>query len=133
LSSFAEFGRFPSCLVRASRYIKEHSQSGDLIQDSSDDRNLLVGALAERQDFAVRWMYGQVLNGPKGLQERLDDLASFRTTTDESELMAFAKKNRIAWYLLRPETDVFWPLDFQQKFAFECGGYRVYQFPASSS
>jgi hypothetical protein len=31
-TSFEEFARFPSCLVRAAQYLREHSHSGDVIQ-----------------------------------------------------------------------------------------------------
>jgi hypothetical protein len=124
--SFTEFGRFPTCLVSASHYIREHSRNGDVIQDSANDPNLVVGALAERQDFAVN-------DARKGLKERLDDLASFKTMTSETDLMAFAVKNKIAWYLLRPETKVSWPTGFLENFAFDCDGYRVYRFPTSPS
>jgi hypothetical protein len=58
-ASFEEFARFPSCLVRAAQYLREHSHSGDVIQDSENDRNLLFGALAERPEFAVDWMFGE--------------------------------------------------------------------------
>ncbi|HET6266914.1 MAG TPA: hypothetical protein VFG11_04285 [Acidobacteriota bacterium] len=126
-SSFTEFGRFPTCLVSASHYIKEHSRSGEVIQDSANDPNLLVGALAERQDFAVG---EKGLKSHKGLNDRLDDLASFKAIIDETNLMAFAVDNKIAWYLLRPETKVSWPAAFLQKYAYSCDGYRVYQFPA---
>jgi hypothetical protein len=122
-SVFTEFGRFPTCLVNASHYIRENSRSGDVIQDSANDQNLLVGALAERQDFALGWT-----SPTKGLKERLDELASFKTMTEETDLIAFAINNDIAWYLLRPETKVFWPVGFLDNFVFDCDGYRVYRF-----
>jgi hypothetical protein len=163
-NNFTEFNRFPTCLVRASHYLREHSRSGDVIQDSVNDRNLLVGALAERQGFAVDWggwsHSGDVIQdsandqnllvgtlakrqdlvvdggvGKKGLRERLKerlvDLAVFKTMTSETDLMAFAVKNKIAWYLLRPSTKVSWPVGFLENFAFDCEGYRVYRFPTS--
>jgi hypothetical protein len=127
---FTEFSRFPTCLVNASHYLREHSRSSDVIQDSANDQNLLVGALAERQDFAVDWMFGR---SRKGLKERLDDLASFKTMTSETDLVVFAVKSKIAWYLLRPETKVSWPVGFLGNFAFDCNGYRIYRFPTSPS
>jgi hypothetical protein len=123
---FASFPAFPSCLVRAARYIGQHSQSGDVIQDSENDPHMLVGALAEREEFADDWIFGTRSNG---LNERINDVAAFKATTSEADLLAFAIKNKIGWYLLRPESTVHWAEYFQEKSVFDCDGYRVYRFP----
>lgn len=122
-AKFTEFGAFPACLIQASHYIGEHSRSGDLIQDSGNDRNMLVGALAERQEYAVDWMFGANM---KELRKRFDGLGSFKAMSDEADLLAFAHQNKIRWYLLRPESVVSWPATFRARSAFDCGGYRVY-------
>jgi hypothetical protein len=122
---FASFPAFPSCLVRAARYIGQHSQSGDVIQDSENDPHMLVGALAEREEFADDWIFGTRSNG---LKERINDVATFKATTREADLRAFAIKNKIGWYLLRPESTVRWPEYFRETSVFDCGGYRVYRF-----
>ena len=128
-NKFASFPSLPSCLVRAARYIGRHSQSGDIIQDSENDPHMLVGALAEREEFAADWILD---TRPKGLKERIDDLTSFKATTSEAGLVAFASRNKIAWYLLRPETKVSWPESFRSESSFDCGGYRIYHFIRSS-
>jgi hypothetical protein len=126
--SFAEFSGFPACLVDAADYIRRHSRTNDVIQDSTNDKNLMVGALSERQDFAVDVGVASNRN-PQGIEERLDGLVSFKLLSNEADVMSFAAKNKIAWYLLRPETTVSWPFELRERFAFDCGGYRVYQFP----
>jgi hypothetical protein len=126
LDQFASFPSSPSCLVRAARYIRQHSQSGDMIQDSENDPHMLVGALTERQEFADDWIFGKRL---KGLKERISDLGSFKATTSEADLVAFAKNNKIRWYLLRPESKMQCPEYFREKSVFDCDGYRVYRFP----
>src|SRR5208283_2770162 len=126
VDQFASFPSSPSCLVRAARYISQHSQSEDVIQDSENDPHMLVGALAERQEFADDWIFGKRL---KGLKDRISDLASFKATDSEADLVAFARKNEIRWYLLRPESKVHWPEYFLEKSVFDCDGYRVYRFP----
>ena len=128
LDQFAGPPSFPSCLVRAAQYIGQHSQSGDVIQDSENDPHMLVGALAERQEFAEDWI---VEERSKRLKERIDDLTSFKATVSEPSLLAFASTNKIAWYLLRPETKVSWPESFRRNFSFDCDGYRVYHFTQS--
>src|SRR5271165_572966 len=129
LDNFASFPSFPSCLVRAAKYIGQHSQSGDIIQDSENDTYMLVGALAERQEFAEDWI---VEERSKRLKERIDDLTSFKATVSEPSLLAFASTNKIAWYLLRPETKVSWPESFRRNFSFDCDGYRVYHLTQST-
>jgi len=126
LDKFASFPSFPSCLVRAAKYIGHHSQTGDVIQDSENDAHMLVEALAERQEFAEDWI---VEERSKRLKERIDDLTSFKATTSEAGVLAFASTNKIAWYLLRPETKVSWPKSLREKTVFDCDGYRVYRFP----
>jgi hypothetical protein len=126
LDKFASFPSFPSCLVRAAKYIGQHSQTGEVIQDSENDVHMLVEALAERQEFAEDWI---VEERSKRLTERIDDLTSFKATTSEASLLAFASTNQIVWYLLRPETKVSWPESFRERSVFDCDGYRVYRFP----
>jgi hypothetical protein len=126
-ASFDEFGRFPTCLVRAARYIQQHSQDGEVIQDSENDQNMLVGALAERQEFAVNWRMSR--KGSEPLRERLDEAASFKTVSGETSLLAVAKKDNISWYLLRPEAKLLWPESVLRNLSFDCNGYRVYHFP----
>jgi hypothetical protein len=122
---YASFPSASSCLVRAALYIRQHSQSGDVIQDSENDPHMLVGALAERQEFADDWVFGK---RSKGLEHRLSDLGWFKATANEADLVAYATKNKIRWYLLRPESKVDWPERFQAKSLFDCDGYRVYHF-----
>ena len=129
LDQLASFPSFPSCLVRAALYIRQHSQSEDVIQDSENDPYMLVGALAERQEFADNWIFRKRL---KGLEERLSDLSAFKATANEADLVAFATKNKIRWYLLRPQSEVHWPEHFQAKSLFDCDGYRVYHFQSLS-
>jgi hypothetical protein len=128
-ASFHEFASFPSCLVRAAQYIRRHSQSGDVIQDSKNDTHMLVGALAERDEFANDWISDV---SSKELKGRLSGIGAFNAATSEASLTAFASTNKIAWQLLRPESRVSWPESKRRNFSFDCDGYRVYHFPKSS-
>jgi hypothetical protein len=53
LESYRKFNSVPSGLVKASLYIRKHSEITDLIQDSENDPRWVVTALAERQAFAA--------------------------------------------------------------------------------
>jgi hypothetical protein len=66
------------------------------------------------------------------LKERLKDLDGFKTSSNEADLTAFVRENKIAWYVLRPEAKVSWPESFRKNFVFDCDKYRVYRFPVSS-
>jgi hypothetical protein len=127
-AGFDEFASFPSCLINAAQYIREQSQPGNVIQDSENDAQMFVGAFAEREEFADNWIFGEIFKGT-ALKERINDLRSFKEITNQADLLAFARKNKISWYLLRPETKVSWPKSFLSTFSFDCDGYRVYRFP----
>lgn len=127
--SFAEFGAVPSCLVKASLYIREHSPAGDVVQDSKNDSNLLVSALAERQAYAVNFMFGAPRSGE--LPTRLEAVEAFRRIPVAEEIAEFARRHRISWYLLRPDSTVAWPAQLLDNPAFRCDGYRVYRFETS--
>lgn len=126
--SFAESGSFPTCLVAASRYIREHSHPDDIVQDSQNDSKLMVSALAERQVFAISYFHAPRPSGE--MLERLEDLATFRKITDAAEVAEFARRRHISWYVLRPDSEVAWPAAVLDNSAFNCDGYRVYRFAA---
>ena len=123
-ASFRQAGAMPTCLVDAARYIRQHSAPGDVVQDSENDPRVWVTALAERPDFA---MYA-ANRPPVGLDRRLADLAAFKRLANAAEIKAFAVRNHIAWYVLRPTSDVAWPASLRDGAVFECGGYRVLRF-----
>ncbi len=127
--SFTEFGAVPSCLVRAALHIREHSPAGDIVQDSQNDSNLLVSALAERQAYAVRFMFPAPQSGE--LNRRLAALEAFGRITDAAGIAEFARRHRISWYLLHPGSAVAWPGQVLDNPAFRCDGYRVYRFETS--
>lgn len=128
--SFAEFGAVPSCLVKASLYIREHSSTGDIVQDSKNDSNLLVSALAERQAYVVDFMFATLRSGE--LLKRLEALEAFRKIPDVAGIAEFAGRHRISWYLLRPDSAVAWPGQVLDNPAFRCDGYRVFRFESST-
>ncbi len=126
--SFKDSGSFPTCLVAASRYVRDHSAPNDIVQDSETDASiisrLVVTALAERQEFAM----STPTRPPKGIDQRLRELAAFKRMTDPTQIRQFAQARKIAWYVLRPETETSWPPAMRDAYVFECGGYRVYRF-----
>jgi len=126
LGSFEQFASVPSCLVKASHYIRDNSDAGDIVQDSQNDPKLQVTGLAERQAFAIPIAFGPPPSGR--LAERLEELTAFRKIADAAGVVEFAKRRHISWYILRPDSRVAWPGSVLDKFVFHCDGYRVYRF-----
>jgi len=114
--------------VEATSYLNKHSAQGDIIQDSENDPRLSFTALTERQDFVAHGEGNIELRVPEGLKERVKEMEAFKNLTTEAEVIEFARKNRISWYLIRPETHISWPPAVIASPAFESGGYRVYHF-----
>ena len=122
---FASFKSVPTCLIDTARFIRDHSAPSDVVQDSENDLGgLWVTGLSERAYFA---MYAPN-RPPMGLDRRLSDLDAFKRLTDADAVRSFALRNHIAWYLLRPTSDVAWPATILNQAVFECGGYRVLHF-----
>jgi hypothetical protein len=122
--SFKAANSVPTCLIAAARLLREKSRPDELIQDSDNDIRFIVAAFSERQAFATF----ATNRPPDRLLERAWDLAALRRMSDAAEIRRFATDRRIAWYLLRPETEVAWPDSIVATPAFECDGYRVYRF-----
>jgi hypothetical protein len=126
--SYRAMNPVPSGLVKACSHIRKNSQSQDLVQDSENDPRFWVTGLAERQDFAVECKSWERLCSP-ALRRRLDELAAFKSMTTEIDVVEFARRNKISWYILRPEAKVTWPTSVLKKPVFGSDGYRVYHFP----
>ena len=100
---------------------------GRVVQNSEDDRWIILGALAERPVY-VADTWKAPTQADERVIRRLDEMASFRRLTDPAEVAAFASRRKIAWYVLNPATKVRWPASILAHPAFESGGFRVYHF-----
>lgn len=132
-ATYEAINSVPSGLVKACSYLRKHSQAGEIIQDSENDPTFCVTGLAERQEFAVDYKRWAKIYNPPGLLERFSELAAFKNMTNELDVIEFAKRNKISWYILRPESKVAWPVSILRKPAFRAGDYRVYHFTAGGS
>jgi len=125
LVRFEEFNGVPECLVGAATFVRSHSRSEEILQDSEEDFHFAVTGLSERQSFAIKNFFG--VEGDR-LRDRLNDLSSFKQMSTAADLKSFAARHNISWYILRPESQVMWPDQFRDNSAFTCGRYRVYHF-----
>jgi len=126
-STHEKLSSLPTALAKACVYVRNHSRSDETVQDSENDGKYMVTALSERQAFALDT--GLRLREPVGLSERFQELARLKQMTDEKEIAAYLVRNRVAWYVLRPESQVAWPPAFLEKAVFSQDGVRVFHFP----
>jgi len=115
----------PSCLVQSAHYLRKHSASSDIVQDSTNDPDFMFTALSERQLYVGKVSFG----GENAVQmARLEEMKKFKNIQDVSSLQQFASVSGIRWYLLAPGAAVSWPAEFVQRPEFSCGAYRLYRF-----
>ena len=126
LGRFEEFNGVPQCLLEAATFVRSHSRSEEILQDSENDSHFAVTGLSERQPFAISWSFLGVRG--ERLGDRLNDLSTFKQMSNAADLRSFATQHNISWYILRPESEVMWPDSFRDNAAFTCEGYRVYHF-----
>ena len=118
--------KLDTCLVNSAEFIRTHSQTFELIQDSSNDPDFALTALAERQAFAID---ASRVRAPDGVYRRLGPLNyKLKNFKHADEVLQFVNQNSITWYLRRPKDKLLWPDSVEQHVAYRCGDYRVYHF-----
>ena len=120
--------KLTTCFVKSAEYIRTHSKTLELVQDSSNDPDFALTGLTERQAFAI---YSGGVRAPDGVHRRLAQLNyRFKNSMLMEEILQFAGQNSIAWYLRRPEDAIMWPSELDNFVSYRCGNYRVYNFPS---
>jgi hypothetical protein len=124
-ADYADFNTSSTCLVSAAQYVRGHARPGDHLQDSSFDPQMRVTAIAERQSFVAQSFFG----GDRSLvAERVAAVDAVQATKDGTALTAWARANRVVWYVMRPEDSDGWDGRFLEQAVFRCDGYRVFRF-----
>ena len=121
---YAQFNEAPVCLVRAGQYLRGHAAEGDLFQDSRFDVRMIVTALAERQGYVTASTFG---GSADAMTERIEQVTAVQAAANARTLKAWARANRIGWYLMNPEDSVGWDPAFLEQAVFRCDGYRVFR------
>jgi hypothetical protein len=118
-------------LLQCCEYIRTHAPPTDRMQDSTDDPNYVVEALAERRAYAGWPVVGSYTARDAGdalYRQRLAELEQWREESDPQVIRQFAKEQGIRWFLLHPQTTVSWPRSLLDRPSYESAGYRVYHF-----
>jgi hypothetical protein len=114
----------PNGLLAACEFLRSHAAPHDLVQDSSNDPELIVSALSERSPFAAVRSPDQPHAG-----HYLEEMRVLAAAGSVQEVAAFSRRTGLKWYLLRPEDSLAWPAELLEHPAFGAGGYRVYRLP----
>ena len=122
---YAQFNDAPVCLVRAGQYLRGHAADGDLFQDSQFDPRMIVTALAERQGYVTASTFG---GSADLMTERIGQVRAVQDARHARTLGAWARANRIGWYLMNPDDADGWDPAFLEQAVFRCEGYRVFRF-----
>ncbi|MGE0534739.1 MAG: hypothetical protein AB7O68_07170 [Pirellulales bacterium] len=121
----------PTGLIRAAHFIREHSATHDIAQDSLNDEHLYLSAISQRRAYVCI-----ALSDPFPGSGRLADLHAARARETQQLLAAtttaalhdYQRRTGVRWFVLRPETAAAWPAEVLARPAFESYGYRVYDF-----
>ena len=116
-------------LIGCARYIRTHSPTDAVVQDSQLDKLLIVGGLTDRPSFAARvdeWTRQSKVFRESGYQGQLGKLQRLQQAGKISDLQRAVRETGIRWYVAHPNDPNVWPAEFRDHPAFESNGYRVY-------
>lgn len=116
-------------IFKATRYIQEHSHSGEKILASDNDPKGLTIALTGLQSYVSLIPYFQTMGGKFG------EVATARSAANEElrkilvfeDLATFGKRNKVQWYLLRHEDMPAWPPKLLDHAVFTSGSVYVFE------
>ncbi len=116
-------------LVECAHYIRSQPPTNAVVEDSHQDKLLIVGGLSERPSFAARlemWKRASKAFRESPYQARLRKLQSLQEATNIPDLRRSVRETGIRWYLLHPGDSNVWPAEFRDHPSFESNGYKVY-------
>jgi len=114
-------------LYRAAEYIRDHSKTGDIFQDSSFDSTYISAALSDQRPY-VEHVLMRVAYKSQLVDQRTAEINELMRMQDPTAVIASARKLKVRWFLLRPGNAVAWPAAIVNAPVFSDGGFRVYRF-----
>lgn len=115
---------YPTGLIEALAYVREHSKNNEIIQDSRNDPNLMITALSEKQIFVS--LYKPLDSAVQST--RVEELSNVKKMEDSESIVDYFKQNKISWFLAYPDDPLNWPLSMDELLVYQQGGYKVYSF-----
>lgn len=124
---YESFNGIPACLVETATWLRDHSAPDAVVQDSANDPEFVVAAIAERPMYVGESGFA---GRAKGQDERLAAVRRIEILADAAAFNAFARRAGIGWFLLREDDSARWPQTFLDSAVHRCDGYRVFRVPA---
>jgi hypothetical protein len=118
--------RLPAALLRAAHFIREHSASQDVFQDSQFDRFYALAALSERRTFVAHTLTRMDFRAEE-VAKRSEAVNHLMLVRQEMLARGIAHAFGIRWFVLRPGNKVNWPPALGAHPAFEDGLLKVYE------
>ena len=119
----------PTGLVRAARYVLTHGPTTDIVQDAENDPQLILAALSQRRAYLCISL-DETFPGSGVLHAvhagRAAECGELLKVTTRAELVDFARRTGVRWFVLHPDTNVTWPTDVVAQPSFADRGFRVY-------
>ena len=112
----------PRCQYEAARYIGQVSDPQDLIQASNS--SVALSAFAGRQNWIA--LFNRRL--PKNYESQMQLFNQTVNQSDKDTIEQFMHTQKIRYFVSEPGVTPDWNALFQNRIAFECEGYRVFDF-----
>ena len=126
----AEWNNFtaPRGLIDSALFIRGNTELSDLIQDSENDGQLALEAIAQRRAF-VGWPVVTTYTSKTKINDvflaRLKQHEEFRQSDEPAEINRFLEDSGVRWYILAPTVDVKWRMKSKNSVVFNSHGYQV--------
>lgn len=116
---------YPRGLFECARYVRESAAPGEIVQESANDPIFVFGAECEHPAYAIAYFDSRK---DRVLTARVAELETLKRLTDRDKIRQFARDRGIRWYVLRPESRVYWPASMLARPDFAWNGFRVFSF-----
>ena len=108
-------------LFDCAAFLRTRTHLEDIVQDSEEDKHLVLGGLSERREFFAHYPVASL--SPVG---READLAALKLAATVPELSEQAATTGIRWYVMHPQDRISWPSVVVDRPVFSSQGFRVY-------
>ena len=112
----------------AAEYIRDHSKTQDMFQDSNFDSQNFAEAISERHAYVEHVMMVHVSHNAHLANQRTAVIEEFMRMQDPTAVRATARALGVRWFLLHPGHALGWPAAIVSAPVFDNGGFRVYRF-----
>lgn len=117
----------PKSVLRVARYIHDHGDETDLIQDSQFDRTYVLSALSERRTFVSNTLTRMPFRREM-VEQRTAAIEHLMRIRKAKLLTTTARAFGLRWFVLERGDFVDWPPEIADHPVLEDGSLKLYQF-----